>query len=233
MRRFVLLLWQTRMLRTAGLTVRDEINNGLEYYRYTFLNEIPKIYATLEEQLKARFGKDTRIPPLLRIGSWIGGDRDGNPFVTHDVMLDAVQQHSALVLEHYLNETYVLSRRLSLTDHLVEISDELRQLSDASPDRDAARADEHYRRALNLVYARLSAAARQLGHEISHPSPMGKDAQPYATPQEFIADLDVLIDSLLSHGAVHLAQVGEPSKCSVSIWRRWTCASTARFMSRP
>ena len=206
LRRFVLLLWQTRMLRTAGLTVRDEINNGLEYYRYTFLNEIPKIYATLEEQLKARFGKDTRIPPLLRIGSWIGGDRDGNPFVTCDVMLDAVQQHSALVLEHYLNETYVLSRRLSLTDHLVEISDELRQLSDASPDRDAARADEHYRRALNLVYARLSAAARQLGHEISHPSPMGKDAQPYATPQEFIADLDVLIDSLLSHGAVHLAR---------------------------
>src|SRR3989338_1115348 len=206
LRRFVLLLWQTRMLRTAGLTVRDEINNGLEYYRYTFLNEIPKIYATLEKQLEARFGKDIRIPPLLRVGSWIGGDRDGNPFVTYDVMLDAMQQHSALVLEHYLNETFLLSRRLSLTDHLVEISDELRQLSDASPDRDAARADEHYRRALNLVYARLSAAARQLGHEISHPSPMGKDAQPYATPQEFIADLDVLIDSLLSHGAVHLAR---------------------------
>ncbi|MDP1996443.1 MAG: phosphoenolpyruvate carboxylase, partial [Gallionella sp.] len=206
LRRFVLLLWQTRMLRTAGLTVRDEINNGLEYYRYTFLNEIPKIYATLEEQLQARFGKDTRIPPLLRVGSWIGGDRDGNPFVTHDVMLDAMQQHSALVLEHYLNETYVLSRRLSLTDHLVEISDELRQLSDASPDRDAARADEHYRRALNLAYSRLSATARQLGHEISHQPPMGRDVQPYAAPQEFMADLDVLIDSLLSHGAVHLAR---------------------------
>ena len=206
LRRFVLLLWQTRMLRTARLTVRDEINNGLEYYRYTFLNEIPKIYATLEKQLEARFGKDIRIPPLLRVGSWIGGDRDGNPFVTYDVMLDAMQQHSALVLEHYLNETYVLSRRLSLTDHLVEISDELRQLSGASPDRDAARADEHYRRALNLVYSRLSATARQLDHEISHPAPMGKDAQPYATPQEFIADLDVLIDSLFRHGAVYLAR---------------------------
>ena len=206
LRRFVLLLWQTRMLRTAGLTVRDEINNGLEYYRYTFLNEIPKIYATLEKQLEARFGKDIRIPPLLRVGSWIGGDRDGNPFVTYDVMLDAMQQHSALVLEHYLNETFLLSRRLSLTDHLVEISDELRQLSGASPDRDAARADEHYRRALNLVYSRLSATARQLGHEISHPPPLGKDAQPYATPQEFIADLDVLIDSLFRHGAVYLAR---------------------------
>ncbi len=206
LRRFVLLLWQTRMLRTAGLTVRDEINNGLEYYRYTFLNEIPKIYANLETQLQARFGKDIRVPPLLRVGSWIGGDRDGNPFVTHDAMLDAVHQHSALVLEHYLNEIFVLSRRLSLTDHLVEISDALRQLSDASPDREAARADEHYRRALNLVYSRLSATAGQLGLEISHTPPPGRDELPYATPREFIADLDVLIGSLLSHGAVHLAR---------------------------
>ncbi len=206
LRRFVLLLWQTRMLRTAGLTVRDEINNGLEYYRYTFLNEIPKIYANLEKHLEARFGKDVCVPPLLRVGSWIGGDRDGNPFVTYDVMLDAMQQHSALVFEHYLNETFVLSRRLSLTDHLVDVSAGLRQLSGASPDKDAARADEHYRRALNLVYARLSAAASQLGHEISHQPPLGKDVLSYATPQEFMADLDVIIDSLLSHGALHLAR---------------------------
>src|SRR5512145_861276 len=94
--RFVLILWQTRMLRTSKLTVRDEINNGLEYYRYTFLQEIPNIYAGLEKQLEARFDKDIKLPPLLRVGSWIGGDRDGNPFVTHDVMSDAVRQHSAL-----------------------------------------------------------------------------------------------------------------------------------------
>jgi len=204
--RFVLILWQTRMLRTAGLTVRDEINNGLEYYRYTFLDEIPKIYAHLEKQLEARFGKDIRIPPLLRVGSWIGGDRDGNPFVTHDVMLDAAQQHSALAFEHYLNETYILGRRLSLTDHLVEVSNALRKLSDASPDKDAAREDEPYRRALNLIYARLSATAKLLGHEIAHLPPLGADARPYATPQEFIADLDVLIDSLFRHGAVYLAR---------------------------
>ena len=206
LRRFVLILWQTRMLRTAKLTVRDEINNGLEYYRYTFLNEIPKIYASLGKQLEARFGKDIQIPPLLRVGSWIGGDRDGNPFVTHDVMLDAVQRHSALVFEHYLNETYVLGRRLSLTDRLVDVSEALRKLSDASPDKDDARSDEPYRRALNLIYSRLSATVRQLGHEISHLPPLGKDAQPYATPHEFITDLDVLIDSLFKHGAVYLAR---------------------------
>ena len=204
--RFVLILWQTRMLRTAKLNVRDEIKNGLEYYRYTFLSEIPKIYANLEKQLEARFDKDIRIPPLLRVGSWIGGDRDGNPYVTHDVMLDAVQQHSSLIFEHYLSETHLLGTRLSLTDRLVEVSDALRKLSDASPDKAASRVDEPYRRALILVYSRLSASAKQLGHKISQRPPVDKNAQPYATPQEFINDLDVLIDSLFKHSAVYLAR---------------------------
>jgi phosphoenolpyruvate carboxylase len=206
LRRFILILWQTRMLRPSKLNVHDEINNGLEYYRYTFLNEIPKIYANLERQLEARFDKDIKVPPLLRIGSWIGGDRDGNPFVTHDVMLDAVQLHSSLAFEHYLSETHVLGQRLSLTDRLADVSDELRKLADASPDTDPARADEPYRRALNLIYSRLSATARQLGHKITHLPPLGTDVKPYATSQDFIADLDVLIDSLFKHGAVYLAR---------------------------
>ena len=204
--RFVLILWQTRMLRTAKLTVADEIKNGLEFYRYTFLNEIPKIYAALEKQLEARIDKDIKVPPLLRVGSWIGGDRDGNPFVTHDVMDYAVQQHSALVFEHYLSETHLLGRRLSLTDRLVDVSDDLRTLSDASPDRATSRTDEPYRRALILIYSRLSATAKHLGHEISHLPPVGENAQPYAAAHEFIADLDVLIDSLFKHGAVYLAR---------------------------
>ncbi|MFA6922139.1 MAG: phosphoenolpyruvate carboxylase, partial [Gallionella sp.] len=121
LRRFVLILWQTRMLRTAKLTVRDEIRNGLEFYRYTFLNEIPKLYANLEKQLETRFDKNIKVPALLKVGSWIGGDRDGNPFVTHDVMQYAVQQHSELAFEHYLNETHILGTRLSLTDRLVDV----------------------------------------------------------------------------------------------------------------
>jgi phosphoenolpyruvate carboxylase len=204
--RFILILWQTRMLRTSKLTVRDEINNGLEYYRYTFLTEIPKIYADLEKQLETRFDKDIHVPPLLRVGSWIGGDRDGNPFVTHDVMSDAVREHSALAFEHYLDETALLGRRLSLTDRVVEITPELRRLVDASPDKAQAREDEPYRRALNLIYGRLSATARALGHTITHLPPLDPNAAPYTTSQEFIADLDVLIDSLFKHGAVYLAR---------------------------
>ncbi|MCX7193640.1 MAG: phosphoenolpyruvate carboxylase [Proteobacteria bacterium] len=206
LRRFILILWQTRMLRTAKLNVHDEIRNGLEFYRYTFLNEIPKIYAKLEKQLEARFDKNIQIPALLKVGSWIGGDRDGNPFVTHDVMQYAVQQHSAVALEHYLKETHILGQRLSLTDRLADISDELRQLSDSSPDKAVSRLDEPYRRALILIYSRLSATAKQLGHEISHLPPVDKEAEPYANPQQFIADLTVLIDSLRQHGAEYLAR---------------------------
>ena len=204
--RFVLILWQTRMLRTAKLTVRDEIRNGLEYYRYTFLNELPKLYAGLEKQLETRFGKDIRVPPLLRVGSWIGGDRDGNPYVTHDVMSDAVQYHSSLAFEHYLNETHVLGTRLSLTDRLVEVTPKMRELSDSSPDRAAPREDEPYRRALILIYSRLSATAKHLGHDLATLRPIDVHAKPYATVQEFIADLDVMIDSLYKHGAVYLAR---------------------------
>ena len=206
LRRFVLILWQTRMLRSTKLNVIDEIKNGLEFYRYTFLNEIPKIYARLENQLESRFDKDLKVPPLLRVGSWIGGDRDGNPFVTHEVMLEAVQQHSALALEHYLDETRILGMRLSLTDRLVEVTPELRKLSDSSPDKAAHRIDEPYRRALILIYSRLSATAKMLGLKLEKPRPISESVEPYATPQEFIADLDVLIDSLFKHGAVYLAR---------------------------
>ena len=206
LRRFVLILWQTRMLRTSKLTVHDEIRNGLEFYRYTFLSEIPKIYANLEKQLEARFDKNIKIPPLLRVGSWIGGDRDGNPFVTHDVMQYAVQQHASVAFEHYLNETHLLGTRLSLTDRLVEVSDELRHLSDNSPDTAVSRSDEPYRRALVLIYSRLSATVAQLGLETSHLPPVDAKAAPYANSAEFIADLDILIDSLHKHGAVYLAR---------------------------
>ena len=206
LRRFVLILWQTRMLRTAKLTVFDEIKNGLEFYRYTFLKEIPKVYADLEKELAARYDADIKIPPFLKVGSWIGGDRDGNPFVTHDVMKSAIQQHSSVALEFYLHETHLLGTRLSLTARLTDISDELRELADASADQAVSRADEPYRRALIRIYSRLSATARHLGHDISQHRPMNPDAPAYGTPEDFITDLDILINSLLQHGAVYLAQ---------------------------
>ncbi len=206
LRRFVLILWKTRMLRTSKLSVPDEINNGLAYYRYTFLAEIPKIYADLEKELEQRFGERIQVPSFLRIGSWIGGDRDGNPFVTHDVVRDAAERHSALIFDHYMSEAHTLGTRLSLSSRLVQVSPELEAFAAQSPDAAASREDEPYRRALIGIHARLAATARQLGHRIVRFSPHEHEANPYADPQEFIGDLDILINSLYQHHAVYLAR---------------------------
>ncbi|MBI3902127.1 MAG: phosphoenolpyruvate carboxylase [Nitrosomonadales bacterium] len=206
LRRFILILWHTRMLRTAKLTVPDEINNGLAYYSYTFLTEIPKIYADLEKQLEQRYGEHIAIPPFLRIGSWIGGDRDGNPYVTHEVMQNAAERHSTLILEHYLTEIHTLGTRYSLSSRLVEISDELDAFAAQSLDDAASREDEPYRRALIAIYSRLAVTAKQLEHRAEHLRPADPNARPYADAQEFIADLDIIINSLNHHGATYLAR---------------------------
>ncbi|MFA5824384.1 MAG: phosphoenolpyruvate carboxylase [Gallionellaceae bacterium] len=204
--RFVLILWHTRMLRTSKLTVQDEVKNGLTFYDYTFLKEIPKLYGGLEKQIEARFGQRLNLPPFLRVGSWIGGDRDGNPFVTHKVMLDAAERHSATALEYYLAETELLSSRLSLSVRLVEVSAELEAFAASSPDKAVSREDEPYRRALIAIYARLVATTEKLGHRVSHLHPVSKAVQPYAVVDEFIADLDIVIHSLEHHHATYLAR---------------------------
>ncbi|MET0731914.1 MAG: phosphoenolpyruvate carboxylase, partial [Casimicrobiaceae bacterium] len=95
--RQVLELWQTAMLRLSKLQVKDEVDNGLAYYRYTFLDQIPKLYADVAARLAHDFALDTtRLPPFLRTGSWIGGDRDGNPFVTADTLAYAIRAQAAL-----------------------------------------------------------------------------------------------------------------------------------------
>jgi len=200
--RFVLILWHTRLLRTTKLTVPDEVNNGLSFYDYTFLREIPKLYAGLEKQVALRFGQSVDIPSFLRVGSWIGGDRDGNPFVTHKVMLDAAQRHSATALEYYMAETDLLSSRLSLTTRLIEVSPELVALAEGSLDQNASREDEPYRRALIGIHARLVATAEKLGHRFATEF----ITQAYADSAEFVADLDVVIHSLEHHHALYLSR---------------------------
>ncbi|MFA6014601.1 MAG: phosphoenolpyruvate carboxylase [Gallionellaceae bacterium] len=206
LRRFILILWHTRMLRTTKLTVQDEVKNGLSFYDYTFLKEIPKLYGGLEKQIEARFGQPINLPPFLRVGSWIGGDRDGNPFVTHKVMLDAAQRHSATALEYYLAETELLSSRLSLSSRLVDVSPELSELSEHSSDKAVSREDEPYRRVLIEIYSRLVATTENLGHHVGHLHPVSKSIRPYANSAEFIADLDTVIQSLQHHGATYLAR---------------------------
>ncbi|SOD40348.1 phosphoenolpyruvate carboxylase [Nitrosovibrio sp. Nv4] len=206
LRSAIQILWQTRMLRSQRLSVYDEIKNGLAYYHYTFLTEVPRLYAEIEDLLERRMGAHApHIPPFLRIGSWIGCDRDGNPFVTHEVMLHAAERQSALALDFYMGEVHQIGRKLSLTERLVNVDEALAKLAEASPDRATSRADEPYRRALIGIYARLAATSQGLGHVIRQRRPVGP-AAPYRESMEFVRELDIVIHSLKQHKSELLAR---------------------------
>jgi phosphoenolpyruvate carboxylase len=206
LRRAVLTLWQTRMLRLTRLNVEDEIDNGLAYFRSTFLTELPRLYAEVEDALAAAgYAPDGALPPFLAIGSWIGGDRDGNPFVTADKLLHAAHEHSALAFDYLLGETHKLGSELSLATRIVSVTPELTRLAEASHDAAPSRADELYRRALIGVYARLAATARVFGHTVIARFPLG-EAAPYGSARELADDLDVMIASLRRHGSAPVAR---------------------------
>ena len=204
LRATIQILWQTRMLRPTRLSVYDEIENGLAYYSYTFLTEIPYIYAKIEDLLERRLGKDAPyVTSFLRIGSWIGGDRDGNPFVTHDVMLRAVERQSSVALDFYIDAVQKIGRSMSLTEQLVQVSDEVKQLAATAPDI-PNRSDEPYRRIFLSIAARLVATAHQLGHQVTQYTPAETRA-PYTSSTEFLHDLNVIIHSLKQHKSSWIA----------------------------
>ncbi|MDB5649987.1 MAG: ppc, partial [Hyphomicrobiales bacterium] len=187
-------LWQTRLLRTEKLTVRDEIENALSYYTSTFLSAIPCLYAELEELL----GRP--VAPFFRMGNWIGGDRDGNPNVDVSTLDMAVKRHAETVLRHYLTEVHLLGAELSISHTLVPCTPALQELAERSGDDNPHRMDEFYRRALTGIYSRLAGTMKALTdtealrHAVS-------PAAPYADAQAFLADLLTIRESLLAnHG---------------------------------
>ncbi|MEY8879506.1 MAG: phosphoenolpyruvate carboxylase [Leptothrix sp. (in: b-proteobacteria)] len=188
-------LWQTRMLRYTKLTVADEIENALSYYRSTFLRQIPRLYRIVEQALP---GHD--IASFFRMGNWIGGDRDGNPFVTAETLTRALSRQSETVLRHYLTEAHALGAELSMSNLLAPVTPEMMALAQRSPDHNAHREDEPYRRALIGMYARLAATLLDFtGTEaLRHAVP---PQNPYASAAEFLADLEVIEASLKSHHA--------------------------------
>ena len=191
-------LWQTRLLREAKLTVPDEIDNALSYYQSTFLPELPHIYRDLD----ARLG--VRVAPFFRMGSWIGGDRDGNPNVTADTLRLALRRQCETALAHYLDELHLLGAELSMSARLVKVTPALAALADRSTDLSEHRRDEPYRRALIGVYARLAATMRRLTgrealrHEVA-------PAEPYAAAHELLHDLRTVHESLGAHHGAALA----------------------------
>jgi phosphoenolpyruvate carboxylase len=206
MRRAVLILWQTSLLRRTRLRVIDEVTNGLSYYDYTFLRELPRFYAKLEEQLtEDGIALDGDMRSFLRMGSWIGGDRDGNPFVTESVLRAALHAQSGRALRYYLEELVLLAGELSLDARLVEVSSAVTDLAARSPDREIFRRDEPYRRAITGMYARLAATAGALDHSDIPQHDFG-DAPAYEESAELLSDLAVIDASLVANGSMVLAQ---------------------------
>jgi phosphoenolpyruvate carboxylase len=210
LRAHVTKLWQTRMLRTTRLMVADEIENALSYYQTTFLREIPAMYRELEEDVASVFprrgarGEPAPLPPFFQMGSWIGGDRDGNPFVTAQTLRYAARKQASVILAWYLEEIHALGAELSMSTSQVEVSPELLALAEQSPDRSEHRADEPYRRALIGVYARLAATCRELTGEDAGRHAVGP-APAYTSADELRADIQIVTDSLAAHHGEALA----------------------------
>ncbi|MGY1814320.1 phosphoenolpyruvate carboxylase [Blastococcus sp. SYSU D00820] len=203
--RSVLTLWQTALLRLSRLRLQDEIDEALRYYELSLFEVIPAINAELRKALRSRWpDAGLMATPMLQPGSWIGGDRDGNPFVTADAVRRASTRQAETALGHHLAELATLRDELSMSDRLVTPTRELRTLADASRDESPFRADEPYRRALTGVHARLAATARRVVGRVPGAAPHA-ELEPYATPAELAADLAVVDASLRSHGAGALA----------------------------
>ena len=201
----VLTLWQSRMLRPVRLKVLDEVKNGITYFRETFFSELPRLYIQVAQQLHKRYpGQTWALPPFFRIGSWIGGDRDGNPFVTADILRETLRLQSAAALNHYLEEIHELCTKLPLSELLVSTTPELDRLAAQSIDHSPQRADEPYRRALSGIYARVAATARSLDHFEPLRHEIGQ-AAPYESQDALRADLKVLAISLKANGSAALA----------------------------
>ncbi|SFO92042.1 Phosphoenolpyruvate carboxylase, type 1 [Ectopseudomonas composti] len=186
-------LWRTRLLRNTRLTVQDEINNVLAYFPRTLLAAVPACQQLASHHL----GQTSQ--PLVRLGSWVGGDRDGNPNVTAETLTHAVRSGAELIFCHYQEQLAHLVRELPLCDARSPVTEEVRALAEVASDCSAHHQDEPYRRALRHIQVRLHATQeRLLGGNSTSLS--------YVSPENFLDDLQAIHNSLKQHGLGHVTQ---------------------------
>ena len=201
--RVVLTLWQTREIRTFKLTVQDEIENGSAYFRNTFLHEVPRLYLDLEDRLSELTNTKVELPNFVHVGSWIGGDRDGNPFVTGEVLRYAVSRQSGIALDYYYQQCTKLESELSMSTRLVQVDQSLQKLAEQA-NEDQRKIEEPYRLAVGHVRARIFATAVKIG-KFHHQLHDVARAPEYETATELERDLATIANSLKAHGAARLA----------------------------
>ena len=207
--REIQILWKTDEVRPHKPKVEDEIRNGLYYFRKSLFQAVPQTYRHLEKAIRNVYGEQTslRIPAFLRFGSWIGGDRDGNPFVKPETTVKALRLQAREVLTEY-------QRQLDRLGHLLTFSSQLCTPGTAmvaSLQRDEERyanvfaehptrfSHEPYRRKLRFMQHRLGHNLEAIERRLDG----GDDTDctdAYTDEQEFLQDLGVIHDSLISHG---------------------------------
>jgi phosphoenolpyruvate carboxylase len=204
--RQIALLWQTRPMRRERLFVRDEIDNALSYFRDIFMPVLPGLYARWDRVM----GK--RVPGFLRLGTWIGGDRDGNPFVQADQLRLALGRASGSTLRVYMEMLHELGAQLSISSELAAVPAAVKELASASGDESASRRDEPYRRAISGIYARVAASYEALtGTPAPRPSRIAKGKR-YESAAQLCEDLATLERGLAMEGNGVLSTGGALSR---------------------
>lgn len=193
--------WQTNENRHFKLTVKDEITNGIGYFDLSFFEAIPNLYRKLQRQLDNKFG-DITLPNVINIGGWIGGDRDGNPFVNAQTLSEAFVAQAQSAFDFYHKQLETLYQELSISIRQVAISPKLALFIKDSPEHNISREEEPYRLAIAHIIARLSATAMHLNLKDNQRFGMGAI---YPNHQAFADDLQMLYQSLSEHGSALLA----------------------------
>ena len=207
-------LWKTDEVRRHKPTVQDEIRNGIYHFRQSLFAAVPNVYRYMERAL-ARHYPDDKIetPNFLTFGSWIGGDRDGNPFVTHQTTVNALLMQTRAVLYEYEQRIFQLSSQLTQSYYITDISQEvinkativdsdfLETVFHRHPDRHKA---EPYRRLLTLMRGRLQKNLKYVEDQING-TPSKKSVFAYSSEDEFLQDLEMIYNSLCNHGDQNVA----------------------------
>ncbi|RAV33134.1 phosphoenolpyruvate carboxylase [Corynebacterium heidelbergense] len=196
-RRRITLLWQTALIRSARPRIQDEVNVGMRYYGISLLGEIPAINRRVADELTQRYGQDIPRTPIVRPGTWIGGDHDGNPFVTAQTVTFATERAAQTIFAHYIRMLAELEHELSLSSRLTAVTEELETLAARGHNDVPSRADEPFRRALHGIRGRTTAtASATLGRDVVASfiatGAIEDDHEPYGGPGELLDDLRIV-----------------------------------------
>ena len=198
--REIALMWRTRLYRPERITVKDEIRNALSIVRTSILPAIIDLYADWSKEI----GEHGQMAPLLKMGSWLGGDRDGHPGVNGDTLKLALASQSRVILDWYASEVRKLWSNLAVSTAYAPVSEELLALAAQTNDPSVHRLDEPYRLALELIFDRLSAVSQKLTNQWVAFATARTNVEPYGHPDAFVSDLKIIIDSLERNGGERL-----------------------------